>query len=659
MRPGARQTDVQTAEEEPFQPYVTDEFVASEITVKSIVLGSLVGIVFGAANAYLGLRVGMTVSASIPAAVISMGILRGLLKRGTVLENNMVQTIGSAGESLAAGVIFTIPALIIWGLEIPILEIFVMSLLGGVLGVLFMIPLRRYLIVREHGRLPYPEGTACAEVLIAGDEGGTKARTVFTGVGIGALYNYYLMGFRYWEHSPHWNVRPVRGAQIGIDLTPELLGVGYIIGPRIASYVCAGGVLAWLVLIPILTVFGDRLGAFLPAAAQPISELEPSDIWNSYIRYMGAGAVALGGIVSLIRAGPTIVSSLGAGFREVMQGLGPKRIGPGGPPPERPRTERDLPMSLVLGGVLAVALLAWLMPFIHVGLLGALLVAVFAFFFVTVSSRIVGLIGSSSNPVSGMTIATLLATALIFHALGWTGTEGKVAALSVGALVCIALCIAGDVSQDLKTGYLVGATPRRQQMGELVGVLTSALFVGWTIFLLNSAYGIPSEQLSAPQATLMSLVVEGVMTRTLPWALVFVGAAIAAVVELMRIPSLPFAVGLYLPISLSTPVMAGGLVRWGVGRVRDAGVKKRRTDRGVLFASGLIAGGAVMGIILAFFAWRRVDLSRLVPLEADGAWMGPLTGLVSLLMFGILAALLVLYSVRGGPEGSSERREAT
>lgn len=650
MRPDARQSGVANLGEKEFRPYVTDEDVSAELTLKSILLGSVVGIVFGAANAYLGLRVGMTISASIPAAVISMGILRGLLKRGTVLENNMVQTIGSAGESLAAGVIFTIPAFIIWGLDVPLFEIFMMSLLGGVLGVLFMIPLRRYLIVREHRRLPYPEGTACAEVLIAGDEGGTKAKTVFAGVGIGALYNWFLMGFRFWEQEPHWNIRPIRGASIAIDLTPELLGIGYIIGPRIAGYFFAGGALAWLILIPILTAFGTRLGAYLPEAAQPISQMEPSEIWNAYIRYIGAGAVALGGIVSLVRAGPTIVSSIGSGFREMTRGLGPKVIGPPGRPQRRARTDDDLPMSVVLGGSVAVALLAWLMPFIHVNLLGAILVALFAFFFVTVSSRTVGLIGSSSNPVSGMTIATLLATALIFHALGWTGMEGKVAALSVGAIVCIALCIAGDVSQDLKTGYLVGATPRRQQMGELLGVLTSALFVGWTIFLLNNAYGIPSEQLPAPQATLMSLVVEGVMSGTIPWVLVFVGAAIAGIVELMRIPSLPFAVGLYLPISLSSPVMVGGLVRWAIGRVKDPGLKKRRGDRGLLFASGLIAGGAVMGIILAFLAWRRIDLSEFIPIPADGGWMGPFIGLVSLLMFGILMWLLAVYSKRGGRE---------
>lgn len=555
-----------------------------EFSFTSLLLGMLLAIIFGAANAYLGLKVGMTVCASIPAAVVSMAIVRGILRRKSILENNMVQTIASAGESLAAGVIFTIPALIIWGIQPSILKIFVISVLGGFLGVLFMIPLRRYLIVKEHKRLPYPEGTACAKVLTAGDEGGVKAKSVFSGLAVGGVYKFLMSGLGLWNESPGWQIKGYKNAYIGADITPALLGVGYIIGPKISAYIFAGGLLGWLVLIPLISIFGTE--TIFPAA-EPIAKLTAHQIWHFYIRYVGAGAVALGGILSLVRAFPVIISS----FRSAVVEFIEKRVA-------LKREERDLPISVVIIGSIVIAILIWHIPFINLNLLGAILVVIFAFFFVTVSSRLVGLVGSSSNPASGMTIATLLATSLIFSALGWTGTEGMVAALSVGAVVCIAICMAGDISQDLKTGYLVSATPENQQIGEFIGVLTSALVIGLTIFLLDATYKIGSPKLPAPQAMLMSIVIKGVIQHNLPWGLILAGIGIAAVVELFGIPSLPFAVGLYLPISLSTPIIMGGMIK----RIRD-------TERGVLFSSGLIAGGAVMGILIAILKFKEIELS--------------------------------------------------
>lgn len=614
-----------------FEPYVQPSSVMPEFTIRAVILGVLLGIVFGAANAYLGLKVGMTVSASIPVAVISMGILRGLMKRGTILENNMVQTIGSAGESLAAGIIFTVPALFIWGLSPSLSKIFVWALLGGVLGILFMIPLRRFLIVREHGRLPYPEGTACAEVLIAGEAGGSKAGMVFKGAGVGAVYKLLMNGFGLWKETPAWSVR-VPKTVIGVDAVPALLGVGYIIGPRIAAYIFGGGALSWLVFIPLIASFGESILKPIFPASGAIAEMDAHDIWHNYIRYVGAGAVALGGLLSLIRAVPTIVRSFKLGFKEIVR--------PSDAEGMVERTQRDLPMKWVVIGAVGIALLMGFAPHIEVGIVGALLTVLFAFFFATVSSRLVGIVGSSSNPASGMTIATLLATTVIFVAVGYTGTAGMVAALSVGAIVCICIAIAGDTSQDLKTGFLVGATPRSQQIGEFIGVLTSALFVGLSVYLLNEAYGIggaPTPEhptpLAAPQATLMSMVISGVMNGNLPWTLVFIGAGTALLVELFGVSSLPFAVGLYLPMELSTPIIAGGLVRWAAERKtqRAETAKTKSENRGVLYASGLIAGEASMGVILAVLIWQNVTFNI-----AEG-WMGRFADGGALLIFGLLA----------------------
>ena len=616
---------------EKYTPYIPSNASIAEFSLKALITGTILGIIFGAANAYLGLKVGITVSASIPAAVMAVAIFR-VLGGSTILENNMVQTIGSAGESLAAGVIFTIPALIIWGIHPEISKIFTISLMGGWLGVLFMIPLRRFLIVQEHGKLLFPEGTACAEVLIAGEKGGRQAKMVFSGLGVGAIYEFLMSGLGLWREKPFWNIPGFTGARIEGEITPPLLGVGYIIGPRISAMMLAGGSISCLVLLSLITAIGEHTTTPLFPATELITNRGPRDIWENYIRYIGAGSVALGGIVTLIRSLPTIWESFSVGFAEVVHGF--KNASQ-----QRERISRDLPIKWVLIGSIVLVILMWLFPQVPVSFIGAMLITIFAFFFVTVSSRIVGLIGSSSNPVSGMTIATLLGTSLIFVALGWTGSEYMVMALSVGAVVCIAAAIAGDTSQDLKTGFLVGATPRNQQFGEFIGVLTSAVFIGWIVLFLHTAYGIGSEKLSAPQATLMSMVVKGVLTAELPWGLVLIGIFLAATLELLGIPSLPCAVGVYLPISLSTPIMVGGFIRHLFDK--DGNKKqKERIERGTLFSSGLIAGGALMGIIIAgLVVYREGMLAQKILIGSD--WMGIWSNLGSIFFFILLSLTLI------------------
>ncbi len=553
-------------------PYVPPEKVIDEFTIKAVVLGVVLSIVMGAANAYLGLKAGMTVSASIPAAVISMAILRGILKKGTILENNIVQTIASAGEALAAGVIFTIPALILLGYQIDVLRIFFIASIGGILGVVFMIPLRHVLIVKEHGVLPYPEGVACAEVLIAGDQGGVRARYVFEGLGVGAGYKVFVqtgvLPELYEAYLPG-----VKGAMIGFDLIPALAGVGYIIGPRIGALVVGGGMLGWLVFAPILVSYGYAA--------------DPWEAWARYVRYIGVGAVLMGGLISLGKILPTVKEALKVTYEAFKSGATTKLK----------RTELDMnPVHigalLVLSvlGVLAIALTA-ASP--GAAVLATILAVIFAFIFVSVSSRIVGIVGSSSNPVSGMTIGTLLISSLVMKAVGITN---EVAALFIGAIVCIAAAVAGDISQDLKTGFLVGATPKWQQIGQILGVIASATVIGSVVYMLHAAYGIGSELLPAPQANAMKAVVEGVFRGTMPWELVFAGAVIAIILELIGLPALPFAVGLYLPIHLGLTIGIGSIVR--VISDKKFGAKVS-AEQGVLYASGMIAGDAIMGILFA------------------------------------------------------------
>ena len=594
-----------------FKPFISADKIVPEFTFTSLFIGILLAVVFGAANAYLGLRVGMTVSASIPAAVLSMGIIRVILRRDSILENNMVQTIGSAGESVAAGAIFTLPALFLWaadgveGIEAPgLFEIFLIALVGGTLGVLFMIPLRKALIVEEHGVLPYPEGTACAEVLLAGEEGGSKASVVFSGLGIAAVYKFVADGLGVFPSSVNYDIKAYKGSAVGMDVLPALVGVGYICGPRIASYMFSGSVLSWFVLMPLISLFaGD---AIIFPGTKPISSLAPSELWGTYIKYIGAGAVATGGIISLIKSLPLIVKTFSQAMKSMSNNKGKAASGL--------RTDQDMPMPVILIGVGVIAIAIWLLPTFPINLLGAVIVVIFGFFFATVSSRMVGLIGSSNNPVSGMAIATLLIATILLKATGLDGATGMKGAIAIGSIICIVAAIAGDTSQDLKTGFIVGATPKKQQWGELIGVLTSSLAIGGVLYLLNEAWGYGSTELPAAQATMMRMIVEGVINADLPWGLIGAGAAIAIVVEILRIPVLPFAVGMYLPLSLNAGIMAGGLVRLVVEKKRGLSEEKKKAaiDRGILYTSGMIAGEGLVGILLAVFAVVELDLTKLL-----------------------------------------------
>lgn len=625
-------------EKKEFKPFIPADKVVPEFTLVSLILGIILAIVFGAANAYLGLRVGMTVSASIPAAVISMGLIRFVLRRDNILENNMVQTIGSAGESLAAGAIFTLPALFMWAEESEavsapsFLEISAIAVCGGLLGVLFMVPLRTALIVEEHGVLPFPEGTACAEVLLAGESGGEKSKVVFSGLGISALYKFIADGLCLFPSEVAWEIKPLR-AGFGADVLPALAGVGFICGKKISSYMFAGGVLGWFVMIPLISLFGGD--TVMAPGVKPIDSLGASGIWSSYIRYIGAGAVAAGGIISLVKSLPTIIHT----FSKAIKGFGHKDA-------TELRTNKDLPLPFVMGGALLIALVIWLLPSVPVSLMGALIIVVFGFFFATVSSRMVGLVGSSNNPVSGMAIATLLIATALLKATGMTGYAGMASSICIGTVICIVAAMAGDTSQDLKTGYIVGATPMWQQIGELVGAVASALAIGGVMYLLNAAWGYGTQQLPAPQATLMKLVVEGVMGGTLPWGLVFCGIFIAVVIEVLGLPVLPIAIGLYLPIYLSVPIFVGGLIRWFFER-KKAGQKEKESkdiiDRGVLYSSGLIAGEGLIGILLAVFAVIPLkggnSLADVIKLET------PLGNAGGVVFFLLLLATIVYFSV--------------
>ncbi len=588
-----------------FKPYISAKETISEFTLKAIILGGIFGIIFGASSVYLGLKVGMTVSASIPIAVLAISVFKKF-GNATILENNIVQTIGSAGESVAAGVVFTIPALLFLpgGMAyFKYFQIFVLALTGGVLGVLFMIPLRRALIVKEHETLPYPEGTACADVLIAGEKGGNLAKKVYYGLGIAFVYKLFMSILGLWKDVPTYvfgRKSALPNGTINGEITPELLGVGYIIGPRIAGIMVAGGVLSWIVLIPLITLLGDHLTTVFPPATKLISEMSPSEIWNNYIRYIGAGAVTFGGLITLIKSIPTIISAFSDSFKDIKANRANKQ---NNVVTEIERTSRDIPLTVVLGGSLLLVIFMVLIPSIPTNFLSAIMVVIFGFFFVTVSSRIVGLIGSSSNPVSGMTIATLMATSLIFVGIGWTGDFYQPLALVVGSIVCIAVANAGSTSQDLKTGFLVGATPIKQQIGLLIGVLVSVVAIGFTLLLLTNTVGIGTitpqhpQPLPAPQAILMSTVIKGLLSQNLPWGLVLIGMGLSLVMELSGVSSLAFAVGAYLPLSTTSTIYIGGLVKWFVDKKKKS--KETEIGPGALFSSGLIAGGTIMGIIVA------------------------------------------------------------
>lgn len=753
-------------ETKPHEPYIPASKDIRELTLRGVILGSALGVIFAASSVYLALKVGLTVSASIPIAVLSITIFR-FFGRATILENNIVQTAGSAGESIAAGVAFTLPALLIMGYDMEATKVLTISLLGGLLGVLMMIPLRHGLIVEEHGKLKYPEGTACADVLIVGETGGTNAKTVLSGFGAGFLFK--LLG----EVGKFFNVNPAtrfaswKGASFAGELTPEMLGVGYIIGPQTASQMMAGGVLAYLVLIPLIAFFGEGLSSPVFPATTLIRDMDPDTIRNKYVLYIGAGAVATGGFVSLGRSMPTIIKAFRAGIKNFSLG---KRAAE-----STPRTMRDLPFSVVIYGSLGLVLVMWLAPALEIKFVPALLILLFGFFFVTVSSRITGEIGSSSNPISGMTVATLLITCLLFLAMGWVGVQYRAMALTTAAIVCIAASNGGTTSQDLKTGFLLGATPRRQQLALLAGVITSAAFIGWTLLLLNKSYttvaaehheaALPaaaiSEQhqqgpdgkdyrvafmaqsgasipqgkylvrddgsiafvidpgiggrvpytaqkaegkvpanaerkgkqlgvdqrehelvvvpagasiqqgkyladgdtivyhlkevpkLNAPKASLFALIIDGILTRKLPWGLVLVGVMIAVVMELCGIASLPFAVGAYLPLSTSVPIFVGGIVRWLVDRAR----KSKGDDDfspGTLLSSGYIAGGAIAGLLGAVVTGLGIEERFDVGKKVGAFCQSNLSGVLA---FGLIAVVLYKVAIKKDDGAASPAKE--
>ena len=635
---------------ESFKPYISADKVLPEFTVTSILMGIILAVVFGAANAYLGLKVGMTVSASIPAAVISLGVIRVIMKKNSILESNMVQTIGSAGESLAAGAIFTMPALFLWAEEGKIdmpgyLEITLIALFGGILGVLFMIPLRKALIVEEHGILPYPEGMACAEVLLAGEEGGSNASTVFAGMGLGAAFKFIVDGLKIVPSdiaTP--NIKGYAG-QIGVEIYPALIGVGYICGPSISSYMFAGGIIAWLVLIPAVVFFGGSIDfatlGNTGLAGQTIAEVYEANgasaIWSNVIKYVGAGAIATGGVISLLKSLPLIVKTFAGAMKSLKNTSGGTNV----------RTDRDLKMPVVLGIILIVIILIWLVPSVPVSLLGAFLIAIFGFFFATVSSRMVGLIGSSNNPVSGMAIATLLISTFVLKATGNTGMAGMTGAIAIGSIICVIAAIAGDTSQDLKTGFIVGATPAKQQVGELIGVVASGFAIAGVMSLLNKAWGFGSAEIPAPQATLMKMIVEGIMDAKLPWVLVFMGVFLALALEVLRVPVMPFAIGLYLPIYLSCGIMVGGVVRLFLDKKKEAEAKKKEMiSNGTLYCAGMIAGEGLVGILMAVLAIIKVGDNSI------GAIIGGLFNLsgaagniVGLIVLALMILSLLKFSV--------------
>ncbi len=634
---------------EEFRSYVPDQSSVTDFSIKAVILGAIFGVIFGSANAYLGLRVGLTISTAIPLAVISVAALRVLtpiLGKSSILECNIAQTTGSASSSLASGIIFTIPALFLWGLNPGIFKIGMLAMLGGILGVLFMIPLRRALIVKEHEVLPYPEGTAAAQVLISAEEGGAKAWNIFLGLGIAAVFKTLQSFLHLWPEKIAMKIPILKKAELGGEPTPALLGVGFILGPRIAGIMVAGGILSWLGLIPLIAYFGEYLSIPLfPQTELTIAQMTPNEIWHNYIRYIGAGAVAVAGIITVIKSLPTMYNSLKMGIQDLRLR---KSLGTAA---DKQRTQTDLPITVLGAGSLIVATVIVLTPRligidagIPVRAIAALCIVFFTFCFATVSSRIVGMVGVSSNPTSGMTIVTLLGTSLVFVALGWTDILGMAAALTVGTVVCVGSSIAGDISQDLKAGYILGATPKRQQASEIVGVITSAFAIAGAVWLLGQAFGFGTDALSAPQATLMKTVIEGVLGGDLPWGLVLVGGSFAIVSELLHIPSLPLAVGIYLPLSTMTPIFVGGFLRQVIERRAQgkAEEKKRLSEKGVLLGSGFIAGEGITMVAVAAYAF----ITKARPAGLGITYPGELGQFLALAVFLALVAFLYYQSRR-------------
>jgi putative OPT family oligopeptide transporter len=643
-------------EGQEYVPYTQGQSL-TEFTVKAVLTGAVLGLIFGAANTYLGLKAGLTISTSIPVAVLTVVAFRLFQALGldhSILETNTSQTVGSASSSVASGVLFTIPALFMWSLSPAWAQISLLAMCGGLIGVLAMIPLRRYLIKGEHGKLPYPEGMACAEVLVAAEEGGKQAAGVFWGIGIGMAFKLLTDGLKV-VRDVFEVFLPVR-ASVSIAVSPPLIGVGYILGIRIATVMVAGGALSALIIIPAIYLWGSGLSEPLfPETEKLIRDMSAPEIWNRYIRYIGAGAVATGGLITLIRSIPTMVESFRLGVRQIT-----RRAGELLPAPDR--TDRDVSARTVLFILLAILAVLTLVPgilgyldSIPVRAIASLLIAVFAFFFVTVSSRIVGLVGVTSNPTSGMTIATLLGTSLVFLAFGWTDMAGKATALMVGTAVAIAASIAGDTSQDLKTGFILGATPRYQQIGELIGVITSAGVVALVVMLLhaNVPGGLGGAELPAPQSVLMKLVIDGVLDQNLPWLLILIGIGIGLAASMFKVPVLAFAVGVYLPLDTMAAVFLGGLLRYVLTRGQPAAEAERRRERGVLFGSGLVGGGGLTGVLLALWvALRGGERIEGFPLDLPGYAQEILALLTIAAMLGIMT-----WFIQSGRSGRTSNDE--
>jgi len=609
-----------------FIPHIKPESHVKEFSIRATILGLVLGLVFGVGNAYLGLKVGTTVSASIPAAVISMAILKIFFKRASVLENNIVQTIASVGEGLAAGVIFTVPALFLLGEPPSPFRMFLLSLLGGILGVLFMIPMRRYIIVHEHGKLPFPEGTACAEILMSSEAGNTSAKLTLIGIAVGALYKVCTSALYLWNESVSWGMKFLQKTQFSLDGTPSLLGVGFIIGARTSALLFSGGGVAWWVIIPMIRFFGEGNPSIISPATIPIAEMSASQIWSNYVRYIGAGAVAIGGFLSIFSILPMIGKTIRVGLKELLRGVDSSK--------NIPRTERDISLKWLILGSVAVILTLWLFPGMPMNLLTILLLVILGFFFVAVTSLTVGIVGSTSNPASGMTITTLLVTCLVFVLLGWTERIYLIAALTMSVVANVAIALAGTTSQDLKTGFLLGATPRHQQVAELLGLILPAMAIGATMYILNDVYVFGSEQMPAPQGTMMALIAKGVIQGNIPLTLMVIGALIGLFVKLLGLPILPFAIGLYLPLSLSTPIMVGGIISYLVHLKKPT---EEMQKRGILAASGLVAGDACMGVVIALFS-----VLKIIPSSAQGL----LPDSIGILIFILLGLLLRWISLK-------------
>ncbi len=600
---------------ESFKPHIASQTHIKEFTLRAVILGVILGLVFAIGNAYLGLKIGTTISASIPAAVFSMAILRFFRTKATILENNLVQTIASVGEALAGGAIFTLPALFLIGEHPPISRIFLLSALGGILGILFMIPMRRYIIVHEHGTLPFPEGTACAEILKSGEEGTTKAFMAGIGMITGVFYKILTSMLFLWNEVPSWTLSFFQRTIISMDCTPALMGVGYLVGPRISSVLFAGGALGWLILIPLIKLFGTGTEIIYPSEI-PIFQMTADDVWSFYIRYIGVGAVAAGGIFSIFKIIPVLKKTLHMSFKELFQG----------PPAEHTvkRVDRDISLRWLILGSVAIIMVLWLFPGLPMNFLTICLLIVFGFFFVAITSLTVGIIGSTSNPVSGMTITTLLITCLVFLGLGWTERIYMISALTMGVVTCIAIALASTTSQDLKTGFLLGATPKWQQIGEIIGILLPALAIGGTLYLLDAVYGFGTKQMPAPQGTMLALIATGIMHGNIPITLVLSGVVLAALLALLKIPVLPFAMGLYLPFALSTGMLMGGIVHYFINR--STHYEKIQT-RGILAASGLVAGDAVTGVIIALLTVLGCIPTSKAPFFSDWVSLGAFAAL--------------------------------